>query len=101
MHAGRKEYIVTLDTYGIYHEIYEMGDAPHSFIFFNPWFEKTVAYIHRFLLKIGQNLSFFKWFIHSVNENLYLDYASICTLIIKRYTKKNIKYRILHPIRSR
>lgn len=55
MHAGRKEYIDTLDTYGIYNEIYEMGDAPHSFIFFNPWFEKTVAYIHRFLLKIGQN----------------------------------------------
>ncbi|MEY3421729.1 MAG: hypothetical protein RIR48_2025, partial [Bacteroidota bacterium] len=55
MHAGRKDYTDTLDKYGIYHEIYEIGDAPHSFVFFNPWFENTVSYIHRFLVKVGQD----------------------------------------------
>ena len=55
MHAGRKDYADTLDKYGIYHEINELIDAPHSFVFFNPWFEKTVAYIHRFLMKVGRD----------------------------------------------
>jgi PelA/Pel-15E family pectate lyase len=55
MHAGRNEYISILDTYGIYHEIFELKDAPHSFVFFNPWFDQTVDCIHRFLIKIHQH----------------------------------------------
>ena len=55
MHAGREDYLSQLNAYGIYNEVHVLNDAPHSFIFFNPWFGKTVDYIHQFLMKVSQN----------------------------------------------
>lgn len=52
MHAGRDDYRKALDSNGIYSEVHEFENSPHSFCLFNPWFEPTIAYIDSFLKKI-------------------------------------------------
>lgn len=52
MHAGREDYIKVLNEKGIYSEIREFENSPHSFPLFNPWFTPTVNYIDAFLQKV-------------------------------------------------
>ena len=49
MHAGREDYIKILDQYHIYSEVRTFEGAPHSFCFFDPWFEPMVKYMDDFL----------------------------------------------------
>jgi acetyl esterase/lipase len=51
-HAGRDDMIAILDRNNIYSEVHTINDSPHSFWFFNPWFDETVLYTTRFLDKI-------------------------------------------------
>ncbi|WP_278036430.1 hypothetical protein [Flavobacterium nitratireducens] len=51
MHAGRDDYLKVLNTNGIYSEVHEFENSPHSFCLFNPWFEPTIGYIDGFLKK--------------------------------------------------
>lgn len=51
-HAGRDDMIHILNQYKIYSEIKTFENSPHSFWFFNPWFEKTVTFTTQFLDKI-------------------------------------------------
>ncbi len=51
MHAGREDFIKILDQHKIYSEVRTFEASPHSFIFFNPWFDSTVIYIDRFIRK--------------------------------------------------
>lgn len=52
MHAGREDYIKVLDKNGIYSEVKEFEGAPHSFCLYEPWFDPTIQYIDRFLIKV-------------------------------------------------
>lgn len=52
MHAGRDDYRKVLDANGIYSEVYEFENSPHTFCLFNPWFEPTIQYIDSFLTKV-------------------------------------------------
>ena len=52
MHAGRDDYRKVLTENGIYSEVHEFENSPHSFCLFNPWFEPTIQYIDTFLTKI-------------------------------------------------
>ncbi|MPR35212.1 alpha/beta fold hydrolase [Salmonirosea aquatica] len=52
MHAGRDDLITSLDKLGIYSEVHAFPDAPHTFLFFNPWFSPTVTYITDFLHRV-------------------------------------------------
>jgi acetyl esterase/lipase len=52
MHAGRDDLIAVLNKQGIYSEVHTFSDAPHTFLFFNPWFEPTVIYIRDFLNRV-------------------------------------------------
>lgn len=52
MHAGRDDFIRVLATSSIYTEIRTLENAPHTFLFFQPWFDSTLAYIDRFLRRI-------------------------------------------------
>ncbi|MXN92337.1 alpha/beta hydrolase fold domain-containing protein [Flavobacterium sp. Sd200] len=52
MHAGREDYIKVLDENGIYSEVKEFKDAPHSFCLYAPWFNPTIQYIDSFLKKV-------------------------------------------------
>ncbi|MGO4770270.1 alpha/beta hydrolase fold domain-containing protein [Flavobacterium sp. W22_SRS_FK3] len=51
-HAGRDDMISILNKYKIYSEVHTIKDTPHSFWFFNPWFDETVLYATQFLDKI-------------------------------------------------
>ena len=51
-HAGRDDMIAILNKNHIYNEVHTINDSPHSFWFFNPWFNETVHYTTRFLDKI-------------------------------------------------
>ncbi|CAD0004332.1 alpha/beta hydrolase [Flavobacterium salmonis] len=51
-HAGRNDMIAILNRNHIYNEVHTIKDSPHSFWFFNPWFEETVLYTTQFLDKI-------------------------------------------------
>ena len=55
MHAGRDDYLKVLNTNGIYSEVHEFENSPHSFCLFNPWFEPTIGYIDGFLKKVFKN----------------------------------------------
>ncbi|MBS1656137.1 MAG: pectin esterase, partial [Bacteroidetes bacterium] len=55
MHAGRNDYISIMNKYGIYTEVHEFENAPHSFCLFEPWFDPTVKYIDDFLKKVFNN----------------------------------------------
>jgi acetyl esterase/lipase len=52
MHAGRTDYIKFLTEKGIYTEVHEFENSPHSFPLFNPWFTPTVNHIDAFLQKV-------------------------------------------------
>ena len=51
MHAGRSDFIAKLDEFGIYSEIISFNDAPHTFMFFDPWFIPTLTSVNKFLRK--------------------------------------------------
>lgn len=51
-HAGRDDMIAILNQNNIYNEVHTIKDSPHSFWFFNPWFDETVLYTTQFLDKI-------------------------------------------------
>jgi acetyl esterase/lipase len=48
-HAGRDDMIAILNQYGIYNQTHTIPDSPHSFWFFNPWFDETIHYTSQFL----------------------------------------------------
>lgn len=50
-HAGRDDMIKILDQYKIYSEVHTIENSPHSFWFFQPWFDQTVAFTANFLNK--------------------------------------------------
>ena len=52
MHAGRDDYRKKLDTFGIYSEVHSFENSPHSFCLLSPWFEPTVEFIDKFLIKV-------------------------------------------------
>lgn len=54
MHAGRTDYINALNQFGIKSELVAFDDAPHSFLFFHPWFEPMVNAIDAFITKTLQ-----------------------------------------------
>ncbi|WP_245581613.1 hypothetical protein [Rudanella lutea] len=49
MHAGRDDLIKKLNGLGIYTEVHTFADAPHTFLFFEPWFTPTLNHITGFL----------------------------------------------------
>jgi len=51
-HAGRDDMIAILNQYKIYNEIHTIENSPHSFWFFQPWFDETVKYTTQFLNKV-------------------------------------------------
>jgi acetyl esterase/lipase len=55
MHAGRDDYRKILSENGIYSEVHEFENSPHSFCLFNPWFDPTIQYIDGFLTKVLPN----------------------------------------------
>ncbi|GAB4034360.1 alpha/beta hydrolase fold domain-containing protein [Spirosoma gilvum] len=52
MHAGRDDLIAKLKPFGTYSEVHTFPNAPHTFMFFNPWFTPTLTYINDFLYKV-------------------------------------------------
>lgn len=54
-HAGRTDVISKLNSYKIYSEVKNISNSPHSFWFFNPWFQPMVKYTVDFLDKIFKN----------------------------------------------
>jgi acetyl esterase/lipase len=52
MHAGRDDMIKKLNDLNIYSEVHSFPDAPHTFMFFDPWFEPTLNYINDFLNRV-------------------------------------------------
>lgn len=51
-HAGRDDMIAILNQYKIYSEVHTIENSPHSFWFFQPWFDETIKYTTQFLDKI-------------------------------------------------
>ncbi len=51
-HAGRNDMIEQLNKVGIYSEVHEFPNTPHTFWFFNPWYNDVLAYSIRFLQKV-------------------------------------------------
>lgn len=51
-HAGRDDMIAILNQNKIYSEVKTIQNSPHSFWFFQPWFDETVLYTTQFLDKI-------------------------------------------------
>ncbi len=51
-HAGRDDMIAILTKFGIYSEVKTIANSPHSFWFFDPWFDEIVTYSTQFLDKI-------------------------------------------------
>lgn len=52
MHAGQAELIDTLKKYHIYSDVKLFENAPHSFCFFDPWFDPMLEAMDIFLQKI-------------------------------------------------
>jgi acetyl esterase/lipase len=52
MHAGRDDMIKKMNELGIYSEVHSFSDAPHTFMFFDPWFKPTLQYIDAFLNRV-------------------------------------------------
>lgn len=48
-HAGRDDMIAILNQNKIYNEVKTIENSPHSFWFFQPWFEETIVYTIEFL----------------------------------------------------
>jgi pectinesterase len=51
-HAGRDDMIAILNQFTIYNEIKTIPNAPHSFWFYDSWFNTTVDYSIQFLKKV-------------------------------------------------
>jgi acetyl esterase/lipase len=51
-HAGRDDMITILNENKIYSEVKTIQNSPHSFWFFQPWFDETMLYTTQFLNKI-------------------------------------------------
>ena len=51
-HAGRDDMIAILNQNKIYSEVKTIKKSPHSFWFFQPWFDETVEYTTQFLDRI-------------------------------------------------
>ncbi|WP_428232273.1 alpha/beta hydrolase fold domain-containing protein [Flavobacterium sp.] len=51
-HAGRDDMIAILNQNKIYNEVKTIQNSPHSFWFFQPWFDETVVYTTQFLDRI-------------------------------------------------
>jgi len=51
-HAGRDDMISILNKNNIYYEVKTLNNSPHSFWFFDPWFDETITYTTQFLDKI-------------------------------------------------
>ncbi|MFH7018480.1 alpha/beta hydrolase fold domain-containing protein [Flavobacterium sp. FlaQc-47] len=51
-HAGRDDMIAILNQNNIYNEVKTIQDSPHSFWFFQPWFDETILYSIKFLDRI-------------------------------------------------
>lgn len=51
-HAGRDDMIAILNQNTIYNEVKTIQNSPHSFWYFNPWFEETIEYTTQFLATI-------------------------------------------------
>ena len=51
-HAGRDDMITILKENGIYNEVKTIENSPHSFWFFQPWFDEMIQYTIQFLNKI-------------------------------------------------
>lgn len=51
-HAGRDDMIAILTKFGIYSDVKTLSNSPHSFWFFDPWFDEIVNYSTQFLDKI-------------------------------------------------
>lgn len=49
MHAGRNDFIKTLNENNVYSEVKTFSDAPHSFPLFHPWFEPMLKYTSMFV----------------------------------------------------
>ena len=52
MHAGRTDFKKIADKNGVYVEIKEFENSPHSFCLYEPWFTPTVTTITNFLNKV-------------------------------------------------
>ncbi|WP_221392908.1 alpha/beta hydrolase [Dyadobacter sp. NIV53] len=52
MHAGRDDMIKKMNAFNIYTEVHSFPEAPHTFMFFDPWFKPTLNYIDDFLKRI-------------------------------------------------
>ncbi|MDR7210477.1 alpha/beta hydrolase [Flavobacterium piscis] len=50
-HAGRDDMITVLNQNNIYNEVHTIKDSPHSFWFFDPWFDEMIRYTTQFLDK--------------------------------------------------
>lgn len=51
-HAGRDDMVKKMDMWGIYHETKTFPDTPHTFWFFNPWFNEMMDTIVSYLDKV-------------------------------------------------
>lgn len=51
-HAGRDDMIAILNQFAIYNEVKTIPNAPHSFWFYEPWFNTTIDYSVQFLDKV-------------------------------------------------
>lgn len=54
MHAGREDFIQKINTFNIYSEVKSFDDAPHTFCFYEPWFDPMINAIDAFLKNIFQ-----------------------------------------------
>jgi len=54
-HAGRDDMIAVLKQYKIYNEVKNIHNSPHSFWFFDPWFNPMINYTVQFLDKTLKN----------------------------------------------
>ncbi len=54
-HAGRDDMIAILDKYKIYNDVKTITGSPHSFWFFDPWFDDLVEWSTDFLDKVLKN----------------------------------------------
>lgn len=52
MQAGQKDFCAALSASGIPFKVITMEDAPHSFVLFQPWLERTVMVIDEFLRQL-------------------------------------------------
>lgn len=51
-HAGRDDFINSIEQYNTYYETYTFDDSPHVFWLLEPWFQPTLKYSIRFLKKV-------------------------------------------------